>query len=253
MLDRSGIHHDQRRMDDRPGIHQRARQCVAARLDHAGKGAADHIERMRRGIERKHADRQPLGADGDGDLERSVLARQPGQRAGLGKADAGADCRRRAPPWRRSSSRRWPAAGTPPGHRPDAARSACAISGCAKAGAGHRINSAPLMASAMSVVTSASCTSWRPLTSLTRMREPAARCCVTCAASRRHSLTSWPCKAKSPAAANEPLPPPSTAIFKWLLLARPAGASSRRSMKCCTLPRAPCAAGRRRKRYRAAP
>ena len=46
MLDRAGIHDDQRRMDDRPGIHQRARQRVAARLDHAGKRAADHIERV---------------------------------------------------------------------------------------------------------------------------------------------------------------------------------------------------------------
>ena len=42
MLDRAGIHHDQRRMDDGPGIHQRARQRVAARLDRAGKGASDH-------------------------------------------------------------------------------------------------------------------------------------------------------------------------------------------------------------------
>ena len=40
------------------------------------------------GRERKHADRQPLGANGDGDLERPVLSRQPRQRAGLGKADA---------------------------------------------------------------------------------------------------------------------------------------------------------------------
>jgi len=35
-----------------------------------------------------------------------------------------------------------------------------------------------------------------------------------------HRLTSWPWSAKSPAAANEPLPPPSTAIFKTHLLAR---------------------------------
>ncbi len=87
-----------------------------------------------------------------------------------------------------------------------------AMSACANAGAGHRINSASAIASAMSEVTSASCTSCRPLTSLTRMREPAARCSATCAASRRHSRTSWPCSAKSPAAAKEPLPPPSTAI-----------------------------------------
>ena len=46
MLDRPGIHDDQRRMNDRPGIHQRSRQRVAARLDHAGKRASDHIERM---------------------------------------------------------------------------------------------------------------------------------------------------------------------------------------------------------------
>ncbi len=124
MLDRAGIHDDQRRMDDRPGIHQRRRQRIAARLDHAGKGAPDHIERMIGGIKRKYADRQPLGADGDGDFERSVLARQPGQRAGLGKARRLRDCRRRARPWQRSSSRMSPAAGTPPVHRSDAARAA---------------------------------------------------------------------------------------------------------------------------------
>ena len=55
--------------------------------------------------------------------------------------------------------------------------SSAAISCCAKAGAGHRINSASRTASAISVVTSASCTSCRPLASLTTMREPAARCC----------------------------------------------------------------------------
>ncbi len=46
MFDRAGIHHDQRRMNDRPGIHQRARQRVAAGLDHAGKRASDHVERV---------------------------------------------------------------------------------------------------------------------------------------------------------------------------------------------------------------
>src|ERR1700740_1078944 len=83
MLDRAGIHDDQRRMDDRPRIHQRARQRVAARLDHAEKCASDHIEGMIPSMQWKHADRQPLGADGDGDFERSMLARQPWQRAGL--------------------------------------------------------------------------------------------------------------------------------------------------------------------------
>ena len=39
MLERPGIHDDQRRMDDRAGIHQRGRERVAAVLDHAGKRA----------------------------------------------------------------------------------------------------------------------------------------------------------------------------------------------------------------------
>src|SRR5260370_29471746 len=34
MLDRTGIHDDQRRMDDPPGIPQRRRQCLTARLDY---------------------------------------------------------------------------------------------------------------------------------------------------------------------------------------------------------------------------
>src|SRR5712671_6488398 len=61
------------------------------------------------GFQRKHADRQPFGADGDGDFERSVLARQPWQRAGLRKA-----CRRiiagvtrGAREDHRAESRRW--------------------------------------------------------------------------------------------------------------------------------------------------
>src|SRR6478735_12474660 len=44
MLDRAGIHDDQRWMDNRSGIHQRARQRVAAGLDRAGKRPPDHIE-----------------------------------------------------------------------------------------------------------------------------------------------------------------------------------------------------------------
>ena len=54
-----------------------------------GNARADHIERMIGSFQRKHADRQPLGADGDGDFERAMLARQPGQRAGFGESDGG--------------------------------------------------------------------------------------------------------------------------------------------------------------------
>ena len=39
-------------------------------------------------VKRKYPDRQPFGADGDGDLERSMLARQPRQRSGLCKTHA---------------------------------------------------------------------------------------------------------------------------------------------------------------------
>src|SRR5258708_39553107 len=38
VLDRPGIHGDQRWVDDRPSIHERARQRIAARLDGSGKG-----------------------------------------------------------------------------------------------------------------------------------------------------------------------------------------------------------------------
>ncbi len=56
----------------------------------ARKRLADHLQRVVCEIERKDANRQPLGADGDGNLERPVLARQPGQRAGFGKRYFGA-------------------------------------------------------------------------------------------------------------------------------------------------------------------
>src|SRR6201999_3550078 len=36
MFDRPGVHYDQRWVDDRSGVHERAGKCVAARLDHAG-------------------------------------------------------------------------------------------------------------------------------------------------------------------------------------------------------------------------
>ena len=88
-----------------------------------------------------------------------------------------------------------------------------AISACAVAGAGHRISSAPRTASPMSAVISAGRASCRPRKSLTVISPPAALCASMAARSRRHRRTSWPASARSPAAANEPLPPPRTAIF----------------------------------------
>ena len=87
------------------------------------------------------------------------------------------------------------------------------MSGCAVAGAGQRISSASRTAAAMSFVTSDELRLVPPAKILhgDRCRRP--RCAPRRPrASRRHSRTSWPASAKSPAAANEPLPPPSTAM-----------------------------------------
>ena len=174
-----------------PGIHERARQRIAAGLNHAGKGATDHVEGMIGGNERKYADRKPFGVDRDGHFERSVLTRQPGQGAGFGEAHRGvivgvmaAAAKIIEPKVAGGRNTTWPSA--------KCGASSLAISCCAKAGVGQRISSAWRTASAMSVVTAASCTLCRPLESFRVMREPAARCYVTCAASRRHRRTSWP-------------------------------------------------------------
>ncbi len=121
---------------------------------------------------------------------------------------------------------------------PRCGASSLEISGCAKAGAGHRISSTPRTASAMSVVTSASCTSCRPLESLTTMREPAARCSATAPASRRHSRTSWPCNRKIARGRERAV---AAAEYRDLQMASPcevSGVSSCLSMKCWTLPSA---------------
>ena len=47
------------------------------------------VKRMLLAREREHAGRQPLGPHRDRQLERAVLAREPGQRAGLGIGDLG--------------------------------------------------------------------------------------------------------------------------------------------------------------------
>jgi hypothetical protein len=88
MLDRTGIHDDQRGVDDRPGIHQGARERIAARLDDARERARDHGQRLGRPVLREDAGRQPFGPHRDGDLGGPVLADEPGQGAGLGEADA---------------------------------------------------------------------------------------------------------------------------------------------------------------------
>lgn len=90
VLQRRGIHDDERRVDDGTRIHQRARERIAARLDNARKGAADDGERTLAQPQRQYAGRQALGANRDRDLERTVLARKPRQGAGLGERDVSA-------------------------------------------------------------------------------------------------------------------------------------------------------------------
>jgi hypothetical protein len=89
MLQRAGVHGDERRMDDGPGIHERARERVAASLDHAGESLRDDGQRVVLAGERKHAGGQALGTHGDRNLERPMLARQPRQRPGFRKDHVG--------------------------------------------------------------------------------------------------------------------------------------------------------------------
>ena len=73
-----------------PGIHQRARERVAAILDHAGESLRDDGQRAVLLRERKYAGGQALGAHGDRDFERAMLARQPWKRPGFRKGNGGA-------------------------------------------------------------------------------------------------------------------------------------------------------------------
>ncbi len=75
MFQRRRIHDDQRRMDDRPGIHQSRRQNIATGFDGSWEPAwlitaiADHA------LQRKDAGRQTRRACGDEDFRETVPAR----------------------------------------------------------------------------------------------------------------------------------------------------------------------------------
>ena len=160
---------------------------------------------------RKDAGRQPLGTDRDRDSNGPCLRVSQGSvpvSANATSARLPASCAALAnsiePKVPGGRNTTWPSA------RCGASR--LAMSACAVAGAGHRISSAPRTASAMSSVTSAGFTSSPAGEILEQDRPPAARCAATAALSRRHSRIVVPGGGKSPAAANEPLPPPSTAI-----------------------------------------
>src|ERR1700682_5735921 len=88
MLERSGIHDDERRMNDRPSIHERSREHIAAGLDRSRESAADDAERMICARKREDTGRQPLATGGDLHLMERLLARQPGQATSLREGKA---------------------------------------------------------------------------------------------------------------------------------------------------------------------
>ena len=88
VLQRRRVHHHQRRVDDRSGVHQRTRERVATGVD-GGEGAANDGQRPLLAARRVHAGRQAHRAHRDVDLARTVLASQVRQRSGLGPGDPG--------------------------------------------------------------------------------------------------------------------------------------------------------------------
>ncbi len=88
VLQRAGVHHDQRWVDDGAGVHQGTGQGIFAAL-HAGEDLANHIQGVIGIARRVHASRQAGGAGGDVDDGIAMLAGQPGQGAGFGPADIG--------------------------------------------------------------------------------------------------------------------------------------------------------------------
>ena len=89
-----------------------------------GKARPMTLERTIGRGQRKDAGRQVLAAGRDLHLMRAVLARQPGQSAGLREGTAGHGCRTARPCWRGGRNRTFPAAGTRPAPRQGAARAA---------------------------------------------------------------------------------------------------------------------------------
>jgi len=188
-----------------------------------GEGASDDMECMIGLIKRKHANRQPFGTDADSDLERPVLARQPRQGAGLCETRVGAIAsvvHSLGENYGAEGGRRQEHRLAVSEMRRDQSRDNGLSEGRGRAqdqlGTADGFGDVGRHQRQLHVVAAIDVLDENARARRAMLRYPGP--------SRRHNLTLWPCKAKSPAAANEPLPPPSTAIFKQLLLARiPAG------------------------------
>ena len=86
VLEWRGIHEDERRMDDRPGVHQRPGKCVAAGLDRR-ISLLQHRNGARRFPRRIDTRGQPHRAHRDRHFRRAALSREIGQRSRLGPHD----------------------------------------------------------------------------------------------------------------------------------------------------------------------
>ena len=86
MLQGTGVHHDQRRVNDGTCVHQRTAQGVFNRLD-ARVGLAQHSEGVLGQVAREHAGRQAGGVATDHQVAGAMLAHQVRQRAGFSEGD----------------------------------------------------------------------------------------------------------------------------------------------------------------------
>ena len=93
MLDRAGVHQDQRRMDDRAGVHQGARQRVLDGLDCIGKGLRNDGNGFIGLARGQHTGWQPRSTGRNPNFGLTLLARQPGQSTGLGNGEIGGTAR----------------------------------------------------------------------------------------------------------------------------------------------------------------
>lgn len=93
MFQRTGVHDDERRMDDRSRIHQRSRDDVAAILDNTGEGTVDDGPCPVSVLDRQNPGGKPDCARGNHHFSKPVLAHQPRQSAGFRESHSGRSSR----------------------------------------------------------------------------------------------------------------------------------------------------------------
>ncbi|MNX82885.1 hypothetical protein D3C86_1146280 [compost metagenome] len=86
MLQGTCVHHDQRRVNDGAGVHQRTAEGIFNRLD-TWVGFAQYRESVLGQVAREHAGRQAGGVATDHQVTGAALAHQIRQRAGFSEGD----------------------------------------------------------------------------------------------------------------------------------------------------------------------